>query len=193
MLLRNSLSSVSAVFVGASVAFQTCGKNIAKPNTTIKANIPSADMLSLVFSSMVSDGGFLYQPRRLTLKSITTAIATICKDMQAQRKERGASKTNANIKGMDTAKAIPSNKMHRVFAFISFLLGFPKINPPCNREIRLLLPPFFFPLLGRRKIHPTDSSFAHSIVRRMHSRQVFQTRLRIGTLSTQLPHPKVIS
>lgn len=165
MLLRNSLSSVSAVSavsVGASVAFQNCGKNIAKPNTTIKANIPSAEMLSLVFSSMVSDGGFLYQPHRLTLKSITTAIATICRDKQAQRKGRGASKASANITGIDTTKAIPSNKMHRVFAFISFLLSSPQINPPCNRETHLHPPPFFFPLLGRRKIHPTDSSFAHS-------------------------------
>ena len=137
MLLRNSFSSVSSVSVGASVAFQTCGKNIAKPSTTTKANIPSAEMLSLVFSSMVSDGGFLYQPHRLTLKSITTIIATSCRDKQAQRKGRGASKASANIEGMDTAKAIPSNKMHRVFAFISFLPSSPQINPPCNRETRL--------------------------------------------------------
>ena len=59
MLLRNSLSSGSSVSVGVSASFQNYGKNIAKPNTTIKANIPSAEMLSLVFSSMVSDGGFL--------------------------------------------------------------------------------------------------------------------------------------
>lgn len=137
MLLRNSLSSVSAVSVGASVAFQTCGKNIAKPNTTTKTNIPRADMLSLVFSSMASDGGFLYQPHRLILKSITTAIATSCRDKQAQKKGWGASKASANITGMDTAKAIPSNKMHRVFAFISFLPSSPQINPPYNREIRL--------------------------------------------------------
>ena len=190
MLLRNSLSSVSAVFVGASVAFQNCGKNIAKPNTTTKANIPRADMLSLVFSLMVSDGGFLKQPHRLILKSITTAIAVTCRDKQTQRKERGASKTNANIAGMDTAKAIPSNKMHRVFAFISFLSSSPQINPQYNRETHLHSPRLFLCSLRRRKIHPTDSSFAHSIVRRMHSIPLLRRQYKPSISPKQLKIPR---
>ncbi len=190
MLLRNSFSSVSSVSVGVSVAFQTCGKNIAKPSTTTKANIPSADMLSLVFSSMVSDGRFLYQPHRLTLKSITTAIATSCRDKQAQRKGRGASKASANITGMDTAKAIPSDKMHRVFAFISFLPSSPQINPPCNRETHLHPPRLFLCSLRRRKTNPTNPSFAHSIERRMHSIPLLLRQYKPNILPKQLKIPR---